>query len=129
MSVGAPELLILLLMVVPYGVIVWGIADSASRPEWAWQRSGQNKTIWVVLQVVGLFFCLFGFILTLVYLIAIRPQVAHHQGPRGTLPPTAPGWRALAGRPSKRETWPSVTSRPQRRTSALLHPMGGQTPT
>lgn len=88
MNLGAPELLILLLGVVPYGVIIWGIVDAASRPEWAWQRSGQNKTLWVVLQVIGFFFCLVGFILTLVYLITIRPQVARHQSASG--PPPAP---------------------------------------
>lgn len=88
MNLGAPELLILLTVVVPYGVIIWGIVDSASRPEWAWQGSGQNKTLWVVLQVIGFFFCLVGFILTLVYLITIRPQVAQHQGPNGPPPPT-----------------------------------------
>lgn len=87
MNVGAPELLILLLTVVPYGVIIWGIVDSASRPDWAWQQSGQNKTLWVVLQVVGLFFCLIGFILALIYLTTIRPKVAQHQGGQGPPPP------------------------------------------
>ena len=87
MNLGAPELLILLIMVVPYGVIIWGIVDSASRPDWAWQRSGQNKTLWVVLQAVGLLLCLVGFILALVYLTAIRPQVAQQQGGQGPPPP------------------------------------------
>jgi hypothetical protein len=80
-------LLILTLMVVPLGVIIWGIVDAASRPDWAWQRSGQNKTLWIVPQVLGLFSCLVGFILTLVYLTTIRTQVAQHQGPESRPPP------------------------------------------
>jgi len=81
MNLGASELLILLLMVVPYGVIVWGIVDAACRPEAAWQAAGQSKTLWIVLQVVGLFLCLVGFILSVAYLTAIRSQVARQQDP------------------------------------------------
>jgi hypothetical protein len=61
-------------------VTIWGIVDAASRPDWAWQRAGQNKVLWVVLQVVGIFVCL-GWILSIVYLASIRPQLERHQGP------------------------------------------------
>jgi len=54
MNLGAPELLILLLTVVPYGVIIWGIVDAASRPEWAWQAAGQNRVLWIVWSCPGL---------------------------------------------------------------------------
>ena len=36
--------------------------------------AGQNKTLWIVLQAVGLIVP-FGFILAIVYLAAIRPKV------------------------------------------------------
>jgi hypothetical protein len=58
MNLGAPELLILAIGVVPFALNVWGLVDASSRPGWAWQRSGQNQTLWVVLMVVGLFTCL-----------------------------------------------------------------------
>ena len=83
MNLGTPELLILLIGVVPYAVILWGIIDAAMRPDPAWQRAGQNKVLWVALQVAGLFVCLAGFVLSLVYLLAIRPQLARQQGPGG----------------------------------------------
>jgi uncharacterized protein YybS (DUF2232 family) len=86
-NLGVPELLILAVGVVPYGVIIWGLVDAASRPEWAWQRAGQNKALWVVLQVVGLVFCLVGVILSIVYLATIRSQVARQQGPATPPPP------------------------------------------
>lgn len=88
-NLGAPELLILLLTVVPYGVIVWGIVDAATRPEWAWQAAGQSKVLWIVLQVIGLFLCLVGVILSVAYLVAIRPQVARQQDL--AVPPAPPG--------------------------------------
>jgi hypothetical protein len=75
MRFGAPGVLIGLATL---AVSIWGIVDAASRPDWAWQRSGQNKVLWVVLQVVGIFVCL-GWILSIVYLASIRPQVAQHQ--------------------------------------------------
>lgn len=75
MNLGAPELLI---GFIPLALMIWGVADAASRPDWAWQRSGQSKALWIVLQVVGLFVCL-GWILSIVYLAAIRPQVMRHQ--------------------------------------------------
>ncbi|HEY8524050.1 MAG TPA: DUF2516 family protein [Acidimicrobiales bacterium] len=78
MNVGAPELLVFLIGLVPLALTIWGIVDAASRPDWAWQRSGQNKVLWVALQVIGLFVCL-GWILSIVYLAAIRPQVSRYQ--------------------------------------------------
>jgi Protein of unknown function (DUF2516) len=78
MNLGAPELLIVLIGLVPLALSIWGIVDAASRPEWAWQRAGQSKVLWIVLQVVGIFVCL-GWILSIVYLASIRPQVAQNQ--------------------------------------------------
>jgi len=83
MNIGAAELLILLIGVVPFAVIVWGILDAAMRPDPVWQRAGQSKVLWVALQVAGLFVCLAGLILSLVYLFAIRPQLARYQGRGG----------------------------------------------
>jgi hypothetical protein len=78
MNLGAPELLIVLIGLVPLALSIWGIVDAASRPEWAWQRAGQSKVLWIVLQVVGIYVCL-GWILSIVYLASIRPQVAQNQ--------------------------------------------------
>lgn len=60
---------------------IWGLVDTLIRPEWAWQASGQNKVLWVILNIVGIFFC--GVILGPVYLIAIRPKVAAAQSGGG----------------------------------------------
>jgi hypothetical protein len=81
MNLGAPELLIVLLSFLPLAIIIWGVADAATRPDWAWQSAGQNKAMWIILQVVGAVLCgIVGLILAIVYLVSIRPQVAAHQG-------------------------------------------------
>ena len=53
------------------------IVDVVRRPDWAWQASGQNKTLWLVLTIVGIFLC--GIVLGPVYLLAIRPKLAAAQ--------------------------------------------------
>lgn len=89
MNVGAPELVILLLIiVVPYVAIIWGIVDAATRPGWAWQAAGQNKVLWIALQAIGLFLGPAGIILAVAYLAAIRSQVARQQRP--ATPPAPP---------------------------------------
>jgi len=80
MSIGPPEMLIILLLAI-LGLVfpIWGIADAAGRPDSAWARAEQNKTLWIVLQAVGMLVC-FGWILAAVYLLVIRPKVKQAQG-------------------------------------------------
>jgi hypothetical protein len=78
MNFGAPELSILTIGLVPLALSIWGIVDAASRPDSAWEQSGQSKVLWIVLQAVLIFGCV-GWIVSLVYLLAIRPQVARYQ--------------------------------------------------
>ena len=80
-----------IIVVASLGLSIWALVDALSRPAWAFRASGNNKTLWVVLEAVGLVVC--GLILSLVYLIAIRPRVAAAQ--RDTTPPVGaspPGW-------------------------------------
>lgn len=87
MNIGAPELLIILISFAPLALVIWGVVDAASRPDRAWEQSGQNRVLWIVLMVAGLFVCYLGAIAALVYLLAIRPQVARHQGGPPQVPP------------------------------------------
>lgn len=57
-------------------LIIWGIVDAARRSTSAFEDAGQNKTMWVVLQVVGLFITPLGAIFSAVYLISVRPKIA-----------------------------------------------------
>lgn len=57
---------------------IWAIADIASKPQWAFQAAGHSKGLWLGLEIVGLFVC--GLVLSLVYLLAIRPGVVRAGG-------------------------------------------------
>ena len=74
-NLGAPELLIIVLVLALPLLIVFGIVDAARRPEWAFAGAGQNKTMWVALQALGLFVAPLGAVLTLTYLLSIRPKL------------------------------------------------------
>jgi hypothetical protein len=71
MNVGAPELLIILILIFPamFGIWLWGIIDAATRPDSQWAAASQNKVAWILLQVF------LGIIGAAVYLLAIRPKL------------------------------------------------------
>jgi hypothetical protein len=73
----------ILLGLVATAVVIYGVVDAATRPDWAWERSGQNKVLWIALQAAGVLFCLFGVVMTIVYLVSIRPQVMAAQDSGG----------------------------------------------
>lgn len=72
----APGAFIVILLV-ELALPIWSLIDVSSRPDWAWQASGQSKTLWIVLNVIGLVFC--GVVIGLIYLVGIRPKVAAAQ--------------------------------------------------
>jgi hypothetical protein len=63
-------------------ISIWALVDALGRPEWAWQASGQSKTLWVVLNVIGILLC--GIVIGLIYLVGIRPKVAMAERGGGT---------------------------------------------
>ena len=73
---GAPELVILLVLAATLLLPVWGVVDAATRPEQAFTAAGQNKTLWIILNGAGILVCGVGAVLAVVYLAAIRPRVA-----------------------------------------------------
>jgi hypothetical protein len=75
---GPTELLFMLFGFIPLALSLWGIVDNATRPEWAFIQAHQNKPLWLVLQIVGFFLCL-GWIVSIVYLLSVRPKVAAAQ--------------------------------------------------
>jgi hypothetical protein len=63
---------------------IWALVDTLTRPDWAWQAAGQNKVLWIVLNIVGFFIC--GLVIAIIYLAVIRPKVAAAQS-GGPMPP------------------------------------------
>ncbi len=78
-SVGAPELLIVLLIlgliVVPLVVGVLSLVDIAGRPEAGFQAAGQSRATWLIIAIVSLFVPCVWFA-DVYYLAAIRPKLA-----------------------------------------------------
>lgn len=80
MNLGSSELVILLLLLIPLGVTLFAIVDGVGWPEPVWQQAGQNKTVWIALEAVGIFFCFLGLIMSIIYLATIRPKVILAEG-------------------------------------------------
>ncbi len=101
---------------------IWMLVDSIGRQDW--EYPSDNKTLWVVLLVAGLFFG-FGWIVALIYYFTIfkkvprgsvaPPSTGTYPPPSGppmppTAPPTAPP--APPGPPSMHEEPPPQVPRP-----------------
>ena len=79
-GLGGPEVLVLLLVLLAGNALpIWALVDAAMRPEPAFVAAGQNKIMWVVLNAVGIFACVLGLIVAIVYLTSIRPKVVAAQ--------------------------------------------------
>ena len=99
-----------LLWPIAFILVIWGVIDAASRPRWAWEQAGQNKTLWIVLQAVGVLFCVFGLVFAIIYLASISPKVRAVQegtawgqaAPVGGVPP---GWYPDVTRPGGLRYW------------------------
>jgi hypothetical protein len=85
-------------ILVGVAILVIGIVavvDIAKRPSEAFQRAGQNRTMWLLLVILLTVFCgIIGVVVSIFYLVNIRPKVAAVMGggeASGTpLPPPPP---------------------------------------
>ena len=76
MNLGAPELIILAIGLVPLALGIWAIVDAAKQPDAAWTAIGKSRALWITLIAVFCFFCWpVGLVLSIVYLTSIRHQL------------------------------------------------------
>jgi ABC-type branched-subunit amino acid transport system permease subunit len=95
MAFGGLELLTFFF--VGIGSFVLGIytaVDAARYPDWAFQRTGTSRTLWIVLPIVFIVVCGLGaLVMGLIWLTSKRQQVeaamitAGYPSPRGKQPP------------------------------------------
>lgn len=69
MGFGPAEIVIILFILATMVLPVWGIVDAAIRPDSVWAATGQNKVVWVIIQI---FLWTLG---AVIYFIAIRPKL------------------------------------------------------
>ncbi len=74
MNLGAPELIIILLIVPFIAVTIWGIVDAGQR----------GQTGWLIGIIVGWVVGL-GWVLAIIYLAAIRPGLVRGDGGEGPI--------------------------------------------
>jgi hypothetical protein len=73
---GPPQVVVLfLLWVVPVAVSVWVVLDVTNYSEAAFERAGTNRTLWIVLAVVGVFICMMSIVVAIVWFAAYRNRV------------------------------------------------------
>lgn len=107
MAVGAPELLILLLVIGPLFVLpIWALIDIIQQPDHAWKATGRNQTAWLLGLVLTWLFGLgvVGAVVAIVYLTGARQDLNRASDER----PTAPTPES------------SVESRPETRTTGSV---------
>jgi len=75
-AAGVSVFLLIIYLVVMLAILafhIYVLVDILKYSDAAWQASGQNKTLWIVLWVVA--FCCGGIIIDLIYWFAIRPKL------------------------------------------------------
>ena len=79
-------------LAVPLMLTLWALLDAAHRPEWAWALAGRRRLLWLAAILFGALTVLVGLVVSLTYLLRVRPEIAAAE--RGKLfgtgdPPTA----------------------------------------
>jgi uncharacterized membrane protein len=60
----------------PLGISLWAFLDAARRPQWAWALSPARQVVWMVAIPIGVLTVVGGLLISLWYLLRIRPLVA-----------------------------------------------------
>ena len=69
----------------PLAISLWAFLDAARRPQWAWALSPARQVVWMVAIPLGVLTVVGGLLISLWYLLRIRPLVAATE--RGELQP------------------------------------------
>jgi hypothetical protein len=60
----------------PLGISAWAFLDAARRPQWAWALSPARQIVWMIAIPLGVLTVAGGLLISLWYLLRIRPLVA-----------------------------------------------------
>lgn len=65
----------LLVLSIPLGLSLWALLDAARRPEWAFALARRSRVAWVAATGFGILVCGLGVVISLWYLLRVRPVV------------------------------------------------------
>jgi hypothetical protein len=60
---------------IPLGLSVWALLDCVRHPQWAWALAGRRQLVWLIAILFGLLCVAPGVVVSLVYLVKVRPIV------------------------------------------------------
>lgn len=72
----AGALVVTIVFAIPLGVSLWALLDAARRPQWAWALTERRQVVWMAGILVGTLTVVGGLLVSLWYLLKIRPLVA-----------------------------------------------------
>jgi membrane protease YdiL (CAAX protease family) len=89
MNLGAPELGIFFIAVafaiVPIVLGIWTAIDASRLPDFAFERAGTSKTLWIVLPIVGMFLCgIVTIVAAIMWFTSYKPRVVEAAAAGGT---------------------------------------------
>jgi hypothetical protein len=67
---------------VPLLLTAWALLDAARRPEWAWALAGRRRVVWLAAILFGALVLVVGLVVSLAYLLWVRPEVADAESGR-----------------------------------------------
>ena len=90
---GGAEVVVVLIVgmftIVPLVLGVWTAIDAGSLPDWAFERAGTSKSLWIVLPLVGLAACgLVTIVAAVLWFATYKPRVLAARDAMG--PPPGP---------------------------------------
>jgi hypothetical protein len=64
------------LLCIPLGLSLWALLDCARRPGWAWALAGRRQVVWMAAILCGFLVVVGGLVVSLWYLLRVRPVIA-----------------------------------------------------
>ena len=61
---------------IPLALSLWALLDAARRPGWAWALSRRSQVVWIASILCGVLCVVPGMVISLWYLLKVRPAVA-----------------------------------------------------
>jgi hypothetical protein len=67
---------VLLVCSVPLALSGWAMLDTAHRPEWVWALTGRRRVAWLAAILFGAVVVPVGLVVSSIYLVRVRPELA-----------------------------------------------------